>query len=226
MKTKLGSKPLLFPHPVALVGADVDGKPNYMTIAFIGVVNMNPGMIAFGGNRKHHTNRGILANKTFSVNIPSEAMLEAADYVGLNSGEKTDKSGLFEAFYGVLKNAPMITECPISMECKLLQTLDLGGLDTIFIGEIVETYADESVLTAGNPDIAKVKPFVFSMSDNRYHAVGRPLGKAWSIGKDYKPGGKARKAEASRTTQITTTVTVTTPEGTHTTTSTTKDPPD
>jgi flavin reductase (DIM6/NTAB) family NADH-FMN oxidoreductase RutF len=47
-KTALGNNPFLYPYPVTLVGAQVEGKPNFMTIAFIGIVNINPGMIALG----------------------------------------------------------------------------------------------------------------------------------------------------------------------------------
>ena len=64
------------------------------------------------------------------------------------SGKKTDKSSVFEVFYGDLENAPMIAECPINMECKLYDVYDTPTHD-LFIGEIVETYADESVLTNG-----------------------------------------------------------------------------
>jgi len=65
--------------------------------------------------------------------------------------------------------------------------LDRGGLDQIFIGEIIESYCEEKYLTAGTPDLEKIKPAVFSMYDNRYFAIGEYLGKAWSIGKSFKP---------------------------------------
>lgn len=185
-KKQLGKKSMLYPNPVTIIGAEVDGKPNFMTIAFIGVVNANPGMIAFGTHTAHFTNKGILENKNFSVNIPSEDMIKVTDYIGLTSGEKNDKSDLFEVFYGKLKNAPMIKECPLNLECKVLQVLNLGGIDHIVIAEISETYIEEKYLTEGNPDIQKMKPMVFSMYDNRYFGVGEYIGKAWSIGKDFK----------------------------------------
>ena len=99
-KIALGSKPMIYPMPVVLVGADVAGKPNFMTIAFIGIVNISPAMVAMGVNPLHFTCRGIVKNKTFSVNLPSATMLEVTDYVGLNSGGKKDKSELFKIFRG------------------------------------------------------------------------------------------------------------------------------
>src|SRR5512136_3031174 len=179
-KKTLGNKSLLYPMPVTIVGANVEGKPNFLTIAFIGIVNANPGMVAFGSNRKHYTNRGILANRTFSINIPSQDQLEITDYVGLYSGAQIDKSHLFEVFYGKLGNAPMIASCPLNLECRVTDVLDRGGIDQIFIGEVVESYCEEKYLTDGTPDVAKMKPAVFTMYDNLYFAIGECLGPAWN----------------------------------------------
>jgi flavin reductase (DIM6/NTAB) family NADH-FMN oxidoreductase RutF len=190
-KKTLGNKSLIYPMPVTLVGADVEGKPNFMTIAFIGIVNINPGMVALGSNRKHLTNKGIVANQTFSINIPSQDQLEIADYIGIYSGTKIDKSRLFEVFYGKLGNAPMIASSPLNLECRVTDVLERGGIDQIIVGEIVESYCEEKFLTEGNPDVEKMNPAVFTMYDNRYFAIGKYLGKAWSMGKDFKPKKKA-----------------------------------
>lgn len=184
-KMKLGSKPMIYPMPVALVGADIDGKPNFMTIAFIGIVNMNPAMIAMGVNPSHFTCKGIIKNKTFSVNLPSAKMREVTDYVGLTSGEKKDKSELFTIFRGKTKTAPLIKECPLNLECKLIKKLTLGGTDIIIIGEIIETYCEEQFMTDGKPDVKKMGTYVFTMNDNRYFSLGKIIGKAWSDGKKY-----------------------------------------
>lgn len=185
-KKTLGSRPMIYPMPITLVGADVAGKPNFMTIALIGVVNINPAMIAMGINPSHRTTQGITQNKTFSVNLPSKEMLKVTDYVGLFSGEKIDKSTLFTIFRGVSKTAPMIKECPLNLECRLLKKLSLGGTDEIYIGEVLQTYCAEEFLTDGKPDVEKMGTFVFTMNDNRYFSLGNVIGKAWSDGKTYK----------------------------------------
>ena len=186
-KKKLGSRPMIYPMPVTLVGADVFGKPNFMTIAFIGIVNMNPAMVAMGANPSHQTCKGIIENHTFSVNLPSKDMLKVTDYVGLNSGTKKDKGGLFTIFRGATKTAPMIMECPLNLECKLVQKLSLGGTDDLYIGEIVETYCEPKFMTDGKPDVEKMGTFCFTMNDNRYFSLGKAIGKAWSDGKKYRP---------------------------------------
>ena len=172
MKKKLDGINVLYPTPTTILGAIVEGKPNFITIAHIGIVNhAKPYLISFSLAKPHHTNPGIRENKTFSVNIPSEDLVVETDYVGLVSGKKTDKSNLFEIFYGELENAPMIKECPINMECRLYDTYDTPTHD-LFIGEIVETFADESVLTEGKVDLAKLKPLLFDMSSVKYWSMG------------------------------------------------------
>ncbi len=134
MKVELGAKNCLYPLPTILVGALVNGKPNYITIAHVGITE--PAAISLGMNKVHYTNQGIKTNKTFSLNIPSTAMVKETDYCGLVSGKDENKSDMFKTFYGQLKTAPMIEECSINMECALIQTVDFPNHD-LFIGKVV-----------------------------------------------------------------------------------------
>ena len=176
----------LYPTPTVLVGAVVDGKINFITIAHIGIVNhARPYLISLSSAKVHYTNAGIRENKAFSVNIPSENLVVETDYAGIVSGKKTDKSNLFETFDGQLENAPMISECPVNMECRLYDIYDTPTHDLI-IGEIVETYAHESVLTEGKIDLSKLKPLLFDMSSIKYWSVGEVIESCWKVGKQLK----------------------------------------
>jgi flavin reductase (DIM6/NTAB) family NADH-FMN oxidoreductase RutF len=104
--------------------------------------------------------------------------------VGTFSGKTVDKSQVFEVFYGGLKTAPIIAGCPLSMECKLYDVYELPQFD-VFIGEIVETYADENVLTDGKVDLSKVNPLLFDMTSVQYWSLGKAAGKCWNIGRQY-----------------------------------------
>ncbi len=180
MKKKLGAKNCLYPSLTTIVGAMVNGKPNFLTIAHVGIMTMKE--ISLGINKKHYTNAGIKANKTFSVNIPSENLIKETDYCGTVSGKDEDKSKLFEIFYGELQTAPMIKECAINMECRLIKIIDFSSHD-VFIGEPVATYCDEEILTDGLIDITKLKPLLFEMHTVHYYSIGKQLGKCWNIGK-------------------------------------------
>ncbi|MCX6013543.1 MAG: flavin reductase family protein [Chloroflexi bacterium] len=183
MKEKLGGINALYPTPTTLVGAMVNGKPNFSTIAHIGIMNSN--YISLGMGKNHHTNIGIKANKTFSVCLPSENLVIKTDYCGIVSGKNTDKAVLFDIFYGELKTAPMIQQCSVCMECRLNQIVDFPTHD-IFIGEIFQTYAEASVLTTGNVDISKLKPLLFDMNSKKYWSLGGEIAKCWNIGKQLK----------------------------------------
>jgi len=180
---QLGAKNCLYPLPTTLVGATVNGKPNYVTIAHVGIMDL--GSVSLGMNKAHYTNTGIKANGTFSVNIPSTKMVKKTDHCGLVSGKTTDKSALFKTFYGKLKTAPMIEECPINMECELIKTVDFSTHD-VFIGKIVATYCDDNVLTKGVVDFGKVQPVMFVMNDRSYWKLGDKFAKAWHVGKELK----------------------------------------
>jgi flavin reductase (DIM6/NTAB) family NADH-FMN oxidoreductase RutF len=183
MKIDVGAKNCLYPMPTTLVGALVNGKPNYITIAHVGIMDL--GSVSLGMNKVHYTNAGIKANRTFSVNIPSVKMVKLTDHCGLVSGKTMDKSALFKTFYGKLKSAPMIEECTVNMECELIKTVDFPSHD-VFVGRIVATYCDEAVLTEGVVDFSKVQPILFVMNDRSYWKLGSKFAKAWDVGKEVK----------------------------------------
>jgi flavin reductase (DIM6/NTAB) family NADH-FMN oxidoreductase RutF len=183
MKNKLGAKNILFPMPTILVGANIGGKPNYITVAHCGIAAMIHITISLRKGR--FTCKGIKEKGTFSVNIPSVEMVKETDYCGLVSGQNIDKSKLFQSFYGILGTAPMIQNCPINMECKLKQTLDFPNHE-IFIGEVVESYCEEEYVKNGVIDMGQVQPILFG--PGMYFKIGEPFAKTFSVGKGFLPG--------------------------------------
>jgi flavin reductase (DIM6/NTAB) family NADH-FMN oxidoreductase RutF len=184
-KINLGPTIPAYPMPVSLVGAHVDGKPNFLAVAWFTMVSHKPPRLAIALGKGHYTNPGIKENHTFSICFPSEDMVEATDYCGMVSGKKADKSKVFEVFYGELKTAPMIKGCPINVECKVAEIVD-GDLNEIFIGEIIGTYTEGRFLTDGKLDFRKTKPLILSQPDTSYWGLGEPVAWAWNIGKSYK----------------------------------------
>ena len=189
-KIVMGPQTLIYPMPTLLVGANIDDKPNFMTVAWGGIANGEPPMISAAIRHTRHTLKGIRQNETFSVNIPSADMVREADYCGITSGSKVNKveACQFEVFYGKLGNAPLIEQCPVNLECKVIHILDLGS-HALVIGRIEETHVSESCLTDGKPDVSKIRPVTYVMSPvTRYQALGEVLAKAFSVGKELKPG--------------------------------------
>ena len=182
-KISLGPRPFLTPMPTILVGANVGGRPNYMTVAWAGVACMDPPMIAIAINKVRHTEKGIMENGTFSVNIPSAKDALATDYVGIVSGAKVDKSGVFETVYGKLNTAPLVATFPVNIECRLKETLELGS-HNLHVGEVVDVHVAKECLTGGAPDPRKIDPLIFAGSE--YCQLGAVVGKAFSMGKGFK----------------------------------------
>lgn len=181
-KQKLGKKNHLFPNPIVLVGANVNGRPNYVTVSYCGIANRIPAMLSISMNKLHYTRQGIKETGVFSINVPSADMVKITDYCGLVSGSTVDKAALFNTFYGVLGNAPMIKECPINIECKVVSEVELEGTNVMIIGEVIESYAENKYLTNNTPDIKKVDPILLSLYESNYYNVGHIIGKAWSVG--------------------------------------------
>ena len=179
----IGPVNALYPMPTTLVGATVKGKPNFLAVAHVGILTHQH--VSIGLGKIHYSNAGIHENQTFSICLPSKGLMVETDYCGIMTGKKTDKAALFDVFFGELNTAPMIRQCLINMELKLHEVLDYSTHD-IFIGELIQTYVDESVLTDKKIDIEKLQPLLFDMSSKKYWSIGQALGNCWNVGKSLK----------------------------------------
>ena len=173
------------PTSQMILGTMYEGKPNFMALGWVTRVNFKPALFAIGVNKGHVTHDAIMESREFSLSLPSADMVEVTDYTGLVSAKKTDKSELFDLFYGELKSAPMIEQAPLTLACRLHKAVDLPT-NTVFIGELVESWCEDDCLTDGKPDVSKIDPFMLTMPDNQFWALGKKVGDAWSSGKALK----------------------------------------
>lgn len=169
------------PWTQTILGTHHQGKPNFMALDWLTRTNYQPAMLGICVNKRNLSHAAILETGVFSINVPTVDMVEITDYTGIVSGKNVNKSILFEVFYGELKAAPMISLCPLTLECKLYKTVDLPT-NSFFIGEIVDIYSEKKYLMDGKPDVEKIKPFLLTMPDNRYWSVGECVGHAWMDG--------------------------------------------
>jgi flavin reductase (DIM6/NTAB) family NADH-FMN oxidoreductase RutF len=166
---------LLSPLPVALVGALVDGRPNYCVVGYISPFDFGR-HVFLSLYKKRHTSRGIHENRAFSVNLPSEDLLAEVNICGSKSGRDVDKAKLFETFYGELATAPMIAECPLNMACEVTDILDYDPNEGI-IGRVVASYVDEELVTSGGAvDMKAARLFSWTIGgDFSFYALGDRL---------------------------------------------------
>jgi flavin reductase (DIM6/NTAB) family NADH-FMN oxidoreductase RutF len=192
MKTVFEQKNLFcLPWTQTILGTHLEGRVNYMALDWLTRVNFTPAMLGICVNKGNASHDAIVGTGEFSINVPSTDMVEITDYTGLVSGKRSDKSELFEVYYGELKAAPLIQQCPLNIECRVTQRVDLPT-NSFFIAEIVNIYCDEIFMTDSKPDIAKIKPFVLTMPDNNFWALGACIGKAWHAGKKFRKPSKDR----------------------------------
>ncbi len=173
------------PWTQTLLGTHVQGKVNFMALDWLTRTNFNPPMLGICVGNTHASNQAIRETGQFSINVPTVDMIAVTDYCGIASAKREDKSKLFEVYYGELKSAPLITSCPLNIECRVVQTVDLPT-NAFFIGEIITIFTEERFLSDGKPDVKKIRPFLLTMPDNRFWSVGENVGHAWKDGATYR----------------------------------------
>ncbi len=181
MKRSMGPQSILYPTPTVVVCTyDPEGRPNMMTAAWAGVACSSPAMVSVSLRAATYSHGNIAMRKAFTVGIPSEDQWREADHVGIVSGRDTLKFQTtgFKAVRSELVDAPVVEDFPMTLECELVQTHELG-LHTQYVGEILNVQVDEGIMDdSGNVDIEKLRPIIFSPGASVYHGVGKLLGKA------------------------------------------------
>lgn len=178
MKKNIGSTLALYPTPAVVVGAIVDGKPNWLLVAHLGIIGHDRVMVSMA--KAHYTNHGITESHRLSINIIDDALLPLADVAGCESGRKHDKSHLFE--YTLSDNGtPLIDASPLVMDCEVVDNYETETFDN-FICKISATLANDDILTEqGKVDYNNLKPILFEMPTYSYLRTGEMIGKCTTL---------------------------------------------
>ena len=177
-RVNFGAKPWLYPMPVLIIATyDENGVPDAINAAWGIITDMNEISISMA---EHKTTENLAKTGAFTVSMATADTVAASDYVGIESAKKVpdkfEKAG-FHATKSEYVNAPLIDELPMALECKV-KSFEKG----ILIGEIVNINADESILTDGRIDPAKLKPICYDPVNNDYLVLGEKVGNAFKDG--------------------------------------------
>ncbi len=179
-KQNIGSLLALYPKPMTVVGAEVEGKVNWLVVGHTGIIGHD--RILLSMSKSHYTNQGIRKSKKLSVSLVSREMLPKADYVGSVSGASVDKSEVFEYHIGE-NGTPVIDISPLTMECNVVDIYETEGFDN-FICSVVNTYVSPDVLgDNGKLDYTRMKPVLFDFPTYSYLATGEVIGKCLQLDK-------------------------------------------
>lgn len=182
-KKNIGNLLALYPKPMTVIGAEVNGKVNWLVVGHTGIIGHDRILVSM--NKQHYTNQEIRKSKKLSINLVSREMLPKADYVGSVSGNSVDKSEVFGYHIGE-NGSPVIDESPLTMECNVIDIYETDGFDN-FICSVINTYATPDVLDGGGkPDYTRLKPVLFTFPGYSYLATGEVIGKCLNL--DKEPG--------------------------------------
>jgi len=135
-------------HTVLVSCAGKNRKSNIITLAWVMPTSINPPLVAVSIAPRRHSYKLIEETKEFVVNIPTMDILKETLFCGRKSGKilnKFKETGLTASRSRKIRT-PIIRECVAHLECKLHSQFKTGD-HTIFIGEIVEAYADKEAFT-------------------------------------------------------------------------------
>lgn len=187
-KQNMGSVLALYPKPMTVIGAEVNGKVNWLVVGHTGIIGHDRILVSM--SKSHYTNQGIKESKKLSINLVSREMLPQADYVGSVSGDSVDKSKAFEYHWGE-NGTPVIDASPLTMECDVVDIFETKGFDN-FICSIANTYAaPEALGKDGKLDYSRLKPVLFDFPSYSYIATGEIIGKCLNL--DKEPGMCAKQ---------------------------------
>ena len=183
-----GQKPWVLPQPVLIIGTyNSDGTPNAMNAAWGGQWDAKEIVISMGA---HATTENLARCNEFTVAFATKDTMVASDFVGIvsakNVPEKMQKTG-WTAIKADNVNAPVFTDFPMTLECRILRKIDESEEGYYIVAEIVNILVNEEYLEEdGKPNVEKMQLITYDPVHHGYIALGERVGNAFSDGKQLK----------------------------------------
>ena len=187
---------MVYPLPAVMVScADKEGHNNIITVAWTGTVCTNPAMAYLSVRPERHSYKMIRESGEFVINLTTEKLAYATDWCGVRSGRDFDKFQEMKLTAGkseTLEYAPIIEECPVNIECKVVEVKELGS-HHMFLAEVKAVRVDESYMNeSGKFELNKTRLLAYSHGE--YFGLGKSIGTfGWSVKKLEKKVKKAKK---------------------------------
>ena len=183
-----GQKPWMLPQPVLIIGTyNSDGTPNAMNAAWGGQWDSKEIMICMGA---HATTENLARCEVFTVAFATKETMVASDFVGIvsakNDPKKMQKTG-WTAIQAENVNAPVFTDFPMTLECRILRKIDETEEGYNIVAEIINILVDEAYIGEdGKPDVEKMQFITYEPIHHGYVKLGKRVGNAFSDGKKLK----------------------------------------
>ena len=186
---------LLSPVPPVMVSCGDMDNSNIITIAWTGILNSNPPKTYISVRPQRHSFEIIKNTREFVINLTPAALVKEADYCGVYTGAKVDKFQKCGFTKGIASTVgcPIIEECPMNLECKVTDIVELGS-HHMFIADITAINVDESLLDEkGKLRLDKAKLAAFA--HGQYFELGKKIGDFGFSVKKKKPSHGNKKGQ-------------------------------
>jgi flavin reductase (DIM6/NTAB) family NADH-FMN oxidoreductase RutF len=160
---------LVAPKPTALVTCvDGQGRANIITIAAITVVSHRPPIFMIAVRSDRYSHDLIAQSGEFVINMPTVALMEATHLCGRTTGRRVNKfdEARLTPVPSTKVSAPLIDECPINIECKVVDAIK-PGTHTLFLGEAVAAHVEEGLFEGGMIDLTRFPTILFNYGEYR-----------------------------------------------------------
>lgn len=176
-RTVRPSRPI-YPTPAGLItSVDSEGKANIITLGEVCNLSIaKPVVVGIAIAKSRYSHKLISETGEFVVNIPTAELAEKVDRCGSMSGRDVDKFEVVGLTPVPAQEVapPLIAECPLNLECRLLEVEEIGDHD-LFKGEVLVQHVDEDVLDEnGRICVAKLNTLCFVLGE--YWSLGSKLG--------------------------------------------------
>ena len=178
----------MLPQPVLIIGTyNSDGTPNAMNAAWGGQWDSKEIVISMGA---HATTDNLNRCGKFTLAFATQKTMVAADFVGIvsakNDPEKIKKTGWnYVASENV--NAPVFTDFPMILECRILRKIDESEEGYYIVAEIINILVNDEYLSDdGKPDVEKMELITYDPIHHGYMSLGKRVGTAFYDGKKLK----------------------------------------
>ena len=167
---------LLAPLPAVMVSCGSMEKSNIITVAWCGIINTSPPKTYISVRPERYSHEIIRESGEFVINLTPSSLAKKADFCGMYTGRRVDKFAkcAFTKEKATSVGAPMIAECPISIECKVTDVISLGTHD-MFLADIVAVNVDEALIENGRLCINRAHLAAFAHGE--YYKLGERIGK-------------------------------------------------
>ena len=167
---------LTAPLPPVMVSVGDMENSNIITIGWTGILSTIPPRTYISVRPQRHSYSIIKDKKEFVINLTTAKQARVVDYAGIYTGAKVDKfkeCGLTKVKSKEV-SAPTIAECPVSLECRVIEVIPMGTHD-VFIADIVSVSCDDSILDE-NGKIRFDRADLLAYAHGEYFALGEKLG--------------------------------------------------